>query len=133
MKKAEAHVDGGMMNGLPVDVMSSRCGAVFAVDVASDPLGMPFPSVGDTPSRWRFLRGVPPIVALLGGAPTVNTAALARTVRSRATMLFQPPLATVNLLDWRAFDRAIDIGYRFAVGKLAAAGPSMVCGPPRGR
>jgi len=129
MIEGEAHVDGGMMNGLPVDVMSSRCGAVIAVDVASDPLGMPFPSIGDKPSRWRFLRGVPPIVDLLVRAATVNSDALARTVRARATMLFQPPLATVNLLDWRAFDRAIDIGYRYAVDKLAQSDQSMFRGP----
>jgi NTE family protein len=130
MIEGEAHVDGGMMNGLPVDVMSSRCGAVIAVDVASDPLGTPFPSIGDKPSRWRFLRGVPPIVDLLVRAATVNSDALARTVRARATMLFQPPLATVNLLDWRAFDRAIDIGYRYAVDKLAQSDQSMFRGPP---
>ena len=129
MIEGEAHVDGGMMNGLPVDVMSSRCGAVIAVDVASDPLGMPFPSIGDKPSRWRFLRGVPPIVDLLVRAATVNSDALARTVRARATILFQPPLATVNLLDWRAFDRAIDIGYRYAVDKLAQSDQSMFRGP----
>ncbi|HEY4820115.1 MAG TPA: patatin-like phospholipase family protein [Xanthobacteraceae bacterium] len=129
MIEGEAHVDGGMMNGLPVDVMSSRCGAVIAVDVASDPLGMPFPSIDDKPSRWRFLRGVPPIVDLLVRAATVNSDALARTVRARATMLFQPPLATVNLLDWRAFDRAIDIGYRYAVDKLAQSDQSMFRGP----
>ena len=44
-------------------------------------------------------------------------------------MLFQPPLATVNLLDWRAFDRAIDIGYRYAVDKLAQSDQSMFRGP----
>jgi NTE family protein len=130
MIDGEAHVDGGMMNGLPVDVMSSRCGAVMAVDVASDPLGLPFPSIDEKPSMRRFLRGVPPIVDLLVRAATVNSDALARTVRARASILFQPPLATVNLLDWQACDRAVDIGYRHAIEKLAQAGPSMF-GAPR--
>jgi NTE family protein len=40
-------------------------------------------------------------------------------VRAQANILFQPPLATVNLLDWQACDRAIDIGYRYATDKLA--------------
>jgi NTE family protein len=129
MIDGEAHVDGGMMNGLPVDVMSSRCGAVMAVDVASDPLGLPFPSMDEKPSMLRFLRGVPPIVDLLVRAATVNSDALARTVRARASILFQPPLATVNLLDWQACDRAVDIGYRHAVEKLAQADPSIFRGP----
>jgi NTE family protein len=121
----EAHVDGGMMNGLPVDVMSARCGAVLAVDVASDPLGLPFPGIDQKPSMRRFLRGVPPIVDLLVRAATVNSDALARSVRARASILFQPPLATVNLLDWQACDRAIEIGYRHAVEKLAQADMSL--------
>ncbi|HEX4555770.1 MAG TPA: patatin-like phospholipase family protein [Xanthobacteraceae bacterium] len=130
MIDGEAHVDGGMMNGLPVDVMSSRCGAVLAVDVASDPLGLPFAGIDEKPSMWRFLRGVPPIVDLLVRAATVNSDALARTVRARASILFQPPLATVNLLDWQACDRAVDIGYRHAVEKLTQADPSIFRGPP---
>jgi NTE family protein len=77
----------------------------------------------------RFLRGVPPIVDLLVRAATVNSDALARTVRARASILFQPPLATVNLLDWQACDRAVDIGYRHAVEKLAQADPSIFRGP----
>jgi NTE family protein len=131
MIEGEAHVDGGMMNGLPVDVMSSRCGTVLAVDVASDPLGMPFPSIDEQPSLWQFLRRarVPPIVDLLVRAATVNSDALARTVRARASILFQPPLATVNLLDWQACDRAIDIGYRYAIEKLAQSDQSMFRGP----
>jgi NTE family protein len=130
MIDGEAHVDGGMMDGLPVDVMSSRCGTVMAVDVASDPLAMPFPSIDEKPSLWQFLRRarVPPIVDLLVRAATVNSDALARTVRARASILFQPPLATVNLLDWQACDRAIDIGYRYAIEKLAQSDQSMFRG-----
>jgi NTE family protein len=110
-----------MMNGLPVDVMSSRCGTVIAADVASDPLVMPFPNIDEKPSLWQVLRGsrIPPIVDLLVRAATVNSDALARTVRAQASILFQPPLATVNLLDWQACDRAINIGYRYATDKLA--------------
>jgi NTE family protein len=117
----EAHVDGGMINSLPVEVMSSRCGTVIAADVASDPLAMPFPNIDEMPSLWQVLRGsrIPPIVDLLVRAATVNSDALARTVRAQANILFQPPLATVNLLDWQACDRAIDIGYRYATDKLA--------------
>jgi NTE family protein len=62
---------------------------------------------------------IPPIVDLLIRAATVNSDALARTVCAQASVLFQPPLATVNLLDWQACDRTIDIGYRYATDKLA--------------
>jgi NTE family protein len=69
-------------------------------------------------------RKIPPIVELLFRAATVNSDALARTLRTHASVLFQPPLATVNLLDWQAGDRAIDIGYRYAIEKLEQLGKS---------
>jgi NTE family protein len=108
------------MKCLPVDVMSPMCGAVIAADVANDPLRTPFPEVNETPSFWQLLRGskIPPIVDLLVRAATINSDALARTVRARASILFQPLLESVNLLDWQACDRAIDIGYRHAIKKL---------------
>lgn len=33
-------------------------------------------------------------------------------------MLLRPPLERVDLLDWQAFGRAIDIGYRCAADAL---------------
>jgi NTE family protein len=35
-----------------------------------------------------------------------------------ADILFKPPLESVDLLDWQACDRAIEVGYRHAVEKL---------------
>jgi NTE family protein len=120
MINGEAHVDGGMMNCLPVDVMTPRCGLVMGVDVANDPLRTPLPEIGEGPSFWQFLRHgkIPPIVDILARAATINSDVLARAVRAQAGILFQPPLETVNLLDWQACDRAIDIGYRHAIDKL---------------
>jgi NTE family protein len=131
MIDGEAHVDGGMINCLPVDVMSPMCGAVIAADVAHDPLRTPFPELNETPSLWQLLRRskIPPIVDLLVRAATINSDALARTVRARASILFQPPLETVNLLDWQACDRAIDIGYRHAIEKLEQSDISALLRP----
>ena len=38
--------------------------------------------------------------------------------RELADVVLRPPLERIDLLDWRAFDRAIDIGYRDAVQAL---------------
>ncbi len=98
----EAHVDGGIMNHLPVDVMRPTCGTVIAGDVASDPALAPF-GEGDGPSLWRFLmkrRKIPLIVDLLVRAATVSSDVLARTARSQADILFKPPLENIDLLDW---------------------------------
>jgi NTE family protein len=121
MMEGDAHVDGGAMNYLPVDVMKPMCGRVIAVDVASDPVLTPLGEGGHRPSIWQFLRQrrkIPPIVDLLVRAATVGTEVLAKASRDQANMLLRPPLESVDLLDWRACDRAIDVGYRHAIERL---------------
>ncbi len=128
----EVHVDGGMMNYLPVDVMRSLCGAVVAVDVASDPAFMPVGKASGLASVWQFLRHgrmIPPIVGLLVRAATVSSEPLARAARRQADILFKPPLETVDLLDWAACDEAIDLGYRHAIEKLEHLDKTALGGP----
>jgi NTE family protein len=117
----EAHVDGGVMNWLPVDVMGAKRGPVIAVDAASDPALATFEDGNGPQSDWRFWRRwgkMPPIVDLLFRAATVSSDALGRAARGQADILFKPALETVDLLDWKACDRAIDAGYRHAIELL---------------
>jgi NTE family protein len=121
MMAGDAHVDGGTMNYLPVDVMKPMCGSVIAVDAASDPVLTPLGEGERRPSIWQFLRQrrkIPPIVDLLVRAATIGTEALAKASRDQADVLFRPPLESVDLLDWRACDRAIEAGYRHAIETL---------------
>jgi NTE family protein len=116
-----AHVDGGIMDHLPIDVMRPTCGTVIAADVASDLALAPFGEGGGGPSLWQFLwqrARIPPIVDLLVRAATVSSEVLARTARSQADILFKPPLENVGLLDWEACDTAIEAGYRSATQHL---------------
>jgi NTE family protein len=50
--------------------------------------------------------------------------------REQTDILLQPPLENVDLLDWRAFERAIDAGYRHALQRLAAADAAPDVSPP---
>jgi NTE family protein len=112
-----AHVDGGIMDHLPIDVMRPTCGTVIAADVASDLALAPFGEGGGGPLLWQFLwqrARIPPIVDLLVRAATVSSEVLARTARGQADILFKPPLENVGLLDWEACDTAIEAGYRSA-------------------
>jgi hypothetical protein len=36
-----------------------------------------------------------------------------------ADLLLRPPLASIGMLDWQAFDRAVEIGYLHALQALA--------------
>jgi NTE family protein len=44
----------------------------------------------------------------------INSASSAAEQRGLADVLLKPPLANVDLLNWHAFDRAIQAGYDFA-------------------
>jgi NTE family protein len=116
----DVHVDGGIMNSLPVDVSGARRGKIIAVDVASDPALTSFEECNKF-QTWRFLRGrrkVPPIVAVLLRAATVSGDSLTQMAHAHADILFKPPLESVDVLDWQACDRAIEAGYRHAVENL---------------
>ena len=116
----DVHVDGGIMNSLPVDVPGARRGKIIAVDVASDPALTSFEECQRS-QTWRFLCGrrrVPPIVAVLLRAATVSGDSLTQMAHAHADILFKPPLESVDVLDWQACDRAIEAGYRHTVEKL---------------
>jgi NTE family protein len=116
----DAHVDGGVMNWLPVDVPGAKRGTIIAVDVASDPALASFEQCNRSQS-WRFLRRrrkFPPIVAVLLRAATVSGDSLTKMAHAHADIIFKPPLESVDLLDWQACDRAIEAGYRHAIEKL---------------
>jgi len=122
--RGDVHVDGGVMNWLPVDVPGARRGTIIAVDVASDPALVSFEECNKF-QAWRFLgrrRKFPPIVAVLLRAATVSGDSLTKMAHDRADILFKPPLENVDLLDWQACDQAIETGYRYAVEKLEQLG-----------
>jgi predicted acylesterase/phospholipase RssA len=112
--ETDVHVDGGVMNWLPVDVPCAKRGAIIAVDVASDPALVSFEECNRV-QAWRFLgrrRKFPPIVAVLLRGATVSGDSLTKTAYAHADILFKPPLDNVDLLDWQTCDQAIEAGYR---------------------
>jgi NTE family protein len=93
-------VDGAAINNLPVDLMQSHSpGFVIGSDVGAD--------------RNFGTRRVN-IFQILMHAGMINSASTAIAQRELADVLLKPPLGDVELLDWKAFDRAIDAGYEYA-------------------
>ena len=116
----DVHVDGGVMNWLPVDVQGARRGRIIAVDVAGDPAFLSFEDC-NRPQYWHFFRRrrkLPPIFAVLLRAATVSADSLTKSAHAHADILFKPVLESIDLLDWQACDQAIEAGYQHAVKKL---------------
>jgi NTE family protein len=119
----EVFVDGGAMNNLPVDVMRARGrGPVIGVDVGMDRAFTTDVEATET-SFWTLLRGRrrrPNILRILWRAGMVNSATATLERRRQSDLLITPALESLDLLDWKGFGRAIEIGYRDACERLSA-------------
>jgi NTE family protein len=94
-------VDGAAINNLPVDIMQRHApGLVIGCDVGAD--------------RTQCADQRIHIFQILMYAGLVHSAASAAAQRTRADVLLKPPLANVDLLNWKAFDRAIEAGHSYA-------------------
>lgn len=125
--RGHVFVDGGIINNLPVDVMrESQAGDVIAVDIGSDDaVGVPpvieeheLPSLFRVVYEWLTGRRRPSILQIMLRAGMINASVATTAARSASTLVLAPPLGGVDLLEWKAFDRAIAIGYEHTMRAL---------------
>jgi NTE family protein len=119
--EGELLVDGAVMNNFPTDLMNSlHRGVTIGVDVAREGSISP-EAFADPPGFlswvWRHgFRSAPPIVSLLMRAATSRQET--RPKDSPADILIAPPVAGVQLRDWKAYDLAVIDGYAATLGAL---------------
>ena len=114
-------VDGGVIDNLPVGEMRRRlAGGIVAVDVGGNYRldttveETELPPWWQVWARWRQRR-YPGLGQLLYRAGMVNSAATVERQRSQTSLLIAPDLGGIDLLAWNQFDRAIDLGYQYAL------------------
>lgn len=114
-------VDGAVMNNFPTDLMATlHRGVTIGIDVARAGTISPDAFV-DPPEFlnwvWRHgFRSAPPIVSLLMRAATARQEL--RHKDNPADILIEPPVAGVELRDWKQYDRAVIDGYAATLGVL---------------
>ena len=125
LHKGDVLVDGGTMNNLPVDAMLELGrGPVIGCDVGADRAFTGRTEEIDVPMPWQLMswlrsrRNLPNIFQILWRAGMVNSTAMTAAHREKTDLLLQPPLAQIDMLDWRAFDKAIEAGYEYAARRL---------------
>lgn len=128
----EVLVDGAAINNLPVDVMRrQRPGQIIGVDVGADRSFTAGTAQGEGPPFWKYFARRSAraaraprinIFQVLMRAGMVNSATAAAQQRKLADLLLKPPLANIDLLNWKAFDRAIEAGHDHACRMLDGSG-----------
>ena len=111
------HVDGGMMNNLPVDVMAAEArGPIVAIDVVGDAgLKMSDEAYGNEGwfAAWNRMRnGAPGITSVLMRAATVGNEYHRRMARAQVDLVIDLELPGVGLTHWKKFDSIVASGYR---------------------
>jgi NTE family protein len=129
LHRGEVFVDGAVINNLPTDVMREQAvGEIVAVDISADDVLHAGVEEYALPSAWRLLldrgrpRKRPGILSILLRSGMVNAEAASIERRAQTKLLLTPPLQSIELLDWHAYERAIDAGYRYACEVLGRAG-----------
>ena len=122
-ESGELLVDGGVLNGLPADVMHQPdTGIVIAVDV-SPQIDLSAGTYARTlPSPWRVLwqsirrstdvAPFPSIFKIMLRTAHLRTMRLADDVRGRVDLYLEPPVGHYELFGWKALEEIADIGYQ---------------------
>lgn len=136
IENGEIFVDGGLLNNVPVDIMTSLCqGAVCAIDVSEQ---IEFKSqlqesysVSGWQLLWRRLNplanklDLPNIFNILYRTTTVASLRAVETVKAGADLYLNPPVSDFGIFDWRCIDQIIDAGYRYGLEAFQARGAAI--------
>jgi NTE family protein len=130
--QGQVYVDGGVMDNLPVTFMKEwQRGEVIASDIGGDHAVESPIDEFDLPPLWRMIvqwySGIrrPSVISVLLRAGMVNSGVATLAARSASTLLINPPLNEIDLLDWQQFDRAIEIGYQHTLRLLGTSSESL--------
>jgi NTE family protein len=115
----QIYVDGATINNLPVDVMRETLdGTIVAIDAGADRMLETNMEMIEAPPPWnirawlRWRRSSIGILQVLLRAGMINSTAATISQRALADLVLRPRLESIDLLDWHALDRAIELGYR---------------------
>ncbi len=123
----ELHVDGGLLNNVPVDIMKPFCngGTVIGVDVSPPHELNPIADYGDGISGWDAFRNrfspfvkkktyTPSILLILMRTIEFGGISFKRETSAAADVYLRPPLLQFKRTDFHAAAEIAEAGYRHA-------------------
>ena len=117
-------VDGAITKNFPTDIMRSmHLGPILGVDVA-EARGLTAEDVKPPASIWKWLasgewRRGPPIVSILMRTATVSTGHEQAAARDYVDVFIAPEIGPIEIRDWKAYEPAVEAGYRSTIEALA--------------
>ena len=123
------HVDGGLMNNLPVDLMQSRCpGRIVAVE-ASDMTDLDAQLL-KPPSLVSYIKNrltgrkeqhtFPGVLEILMRSLLLGSVQNVKRARQEADLMLNPPVEQFSLLEFEVIEEVAEVGYRYALEALSA-------------
>lgn len=123
IQRGDLLIDGGVLNNLPVDVMSERIkGKIIAVDLSAAqeaqyahsgiPTGMEYLKSRLFP--WRKPFEVPTLAKVIMKTTTLASRREVEFAKRMAQLYLNVPVSQFDLLDWNQFQRIVDAGYNYA-------------------
>jgi NTE family protein len=117
-------VDGGTFNNFPTDVMARKgAGIVLGCDLMRDntrrydledvPSSIALALDRLRPRRLRRYR-LPSLASIMLNVSILHSQSKLAASRAHADVCFTPDVGRIGMLDWKAFDRAVEAGYRHA-------------------
>jgi NTE family protein len=124
----ELLVDGGIFNNFPTDVMSKMgVRKIIGVDLSIKST-KPY-WYDEIPGTWDLLRKsirageqsdhIPSLGAMLMGTPLLYSESRRKQSNALVDVYINPDLSGIGLLDWKAFDQTVELGYNEACKVLS--------------
>ncbi len=112
----DLHVDGGVFNNMPVDVMSRLgVGYIVAVDLQS------YRQRQDASEAEVAKRRMPNLLFVVMESSMLSGRFMSQEFEKEVDLYINPPLRAFGLLDWQKFDKIEETGYRHAKQVLEKA------------
>ena len=129
----EMHVDGGVLNNLPIDISrAAGTGKVIAVDVSPE-VEMALPSdYNGRPTAWEALKSrftnrkkegeentaIPGLFSILSRVSVLSSITAKEQHKRKADMLIKVPVTGFKMFAWDRADELIELGYRTGMEAL---------------
>nr|NIN33839.1 PAS domain-containing protein [Gammaproteobacteria bacterium]NIN61502.1 PAS domain-containing protein [Gammaproteobacteria bacterium]NIO61269.1 PAS domain-containing protein [Gammaproteobacteria bacterium]NIQ19271.1 PAS domain-containing protein [Gammaproteobacteria bacterium]NIT05331.1 PAS domain-containing protein [Gammaproteobacteria bacterium] len=126
----ELHVDGGVLNNLPVDVMREICDGIIIANNVSPRIELNVDGASETThSGWFYMLnalnpfskkvGLPNILNTLMRSGMLSSIQAINTSKAIADIYLSPPIDNFQLLEFRSAHEIEEVGYKYALKEMS--------------